>query len=142
MKNKMITIVMLGVIYTICNSAMLFAGSWDNAKSYQEYLFQKSIANEAESEGNYLFASENYLLASEKALKCTNANVYGWQINNAVYSVIKQQQQCGENETCYQHLRDIVGVYKKLKGTKLTDTGLMQCLENNYKYIIERIGEQ
>jgi len=142
MKSKMITVVMLGIIYTICNSAILFAGSWDNTKSYQEYLFQKSIANEAESGGNYLFAAENYLLASEKALKCTNANVYGWQINNAVYVTIKYQQQCGENKKCYQHLRDIVGTYKKLKEIKLTDTMLIQYLENNYKYIIERIGEQ
>lgn len=127
---------------SIAVNTVLFAGSWDNAKSYQEYLFQKSIANEAESEHNYLFAAENYLLAAEKALKCTNINVYGWQINNAIYAVIKHQQQCGENEKCHQYLHDIIGIYKKLNGVKLTDSLLMQYLENNYKYIIARIGEQ
>jgi hypothetical protein len=71
-------------------AGMAFAGAWRSYEDYQSYVGVRKAAIDAETAGDTFNAVANYKNAAELAAKSATADIQGWQLNNAGYTLVKQ----------------------------------------------------
>ena len=108
----------LFLLVLVCAASLIYAKPWKDTNGYTQYKFARSIANEADSEGNTAVAVEKYKEAAEIAQEQEQYCIEAWQYNNAgkalldKYSEIKDVSLLDEAEELLKESISIANMYK------------------------------
>jgi len=73
-------------------SVVIFAGAWKNTEKFIEYKKHKSIAKQAEAEGNFDVAIKEYLICVELAKNFSTPEITAWCLNNVSFCLISKHK--------------------------------------------------
>jgi len=73
-------------------SVVIFAGAWKNTEKFIEYKTHKTIAKQAEAEGNLDVAIKEYLICVELAKNFSTPEITAWCLDNVAYCLIREHK--------------------------------------------------